>query len=128
MYVMQSLPSHQQGLAGGIFNTMIRLCSTVALGISTAVFGSVELAAEAHGNPMLPYTRAFQVSVAMAAFGLVFVPFTRVGTQGNHKQVEGEEDDGDDEGHRTASSSAPPGAQATPKKEAAGTKEAVAAR
>lgn len=90
MYVMQSLPLHQQGLAGGIFNTMIRLCSTVALGISTAVFGSVGRSPEGIANPMLPYTRAFQVSIAMAAVGLLFVPFIRVGTQGNHKHVSDE--------------------------------------
>ncbi|KAL8381799.1 hypothetical protein RB595_005860 [Gaeumannomyces hyphopodioides] len=94
MYVMQSLPSHQQGLAGGIFNTMIRLCSTVALGISTAVFGSVGRSPEGVANPMLQYTRAFQVSVAMAAFGLLFVPFIKVGTQGNHKHVSDETSDG----------------------------------
>ncbi|KAL8408722.1 hypothetical protein RB594_007241 [Gaeumannomyces avenae] len=90
MYVMQSLPSHQQGLAGGILNTMIRLCSTVALGISTAVFGSVGRSPEGVANPMLQYTRAFQVSVALAAFGLLFVPFIKVGTQGNHKHVSDE--------------------------------------
>ncbi|KLU82089.1 hypothetical protein MAPG_01166 [Magnaporthiopsis poae ATCC 64411] len=94
MYVMQSLPSHQQGLAGGIFNTMIRLCTTVALGISTAVFGSVGRSPEGIANPMLQYTRAFQVSIAMAAVGMLFVPFIRVGTQGNHKHVSDESSEG----------------------------------
>ncbi len=82
MYVMQSLPSSQQGLAGGIFNTIIRLCTTVALGIETAVFSSVAGTAEGMADPMLKFTRAFQVSVAFAAAGVLFVPFIRLGTQG----------------------------------------------
>ncbi|KAI6357914.1 hypothetical protein MCOR25_007524 [Pyricularia grisea] len=88
MYVMQSLPSHQQALAGGIFNTMVRLCSTLALGISTAVYGGVEFTEAGMQDPMLKYTRALQVSVAFAAAGMLFVPFIRVGTQGNDKPNE----------------------------------------
>ncbi|KAF4459173.1 major facilitator superfamily [Fusarium albosuccineum] len=48
MYVMQSLPIEQQSLAGGIFNMLIRLGSTIAIGVSTAVYSSVE-AAQAEG-------------------------------------------------------------------------------
>jgi len=83
MYVMQSLPSHQQSLAGGIFNTMIRLCSTVSLGITTAVFSSVAASPAGAADPMLKFTRAWQVSLAMAGASLLFVPFIRLGTQGN---------------------------------------------
>lgn len=93
MYVMQSLPSHQQALAGGIFNTMVRLCSTLALGISTAVYGGVEQTEAGRQDPMLGYTRALQVSVALAAAGILFVPFIRVGTQGNDRL----EDDGEEQ-------------------------------
>ncbi|KAH8836746.1 hypothetical protein MCOR27_009391 [Pyricularia oryzae] len=93
MYVMQSLPSHQQALAGGIFNTMVRLCSTLALGISTAVYGGVEQTEAGRQDPMLGYTRALQVSVALAAAGILFVPFIRVGTQGNDRF----EDDGEEQ-------------------------------
>ena len=83
MYVMQSLPSHQQALAGGIFNTLFRLGSAIALGLSTAVYSSVATTEAAATNPMLPFTRAFQVSVGLSAGGLLFLPFVRLGTQGH---------------------------------------------
>lgn len=66
-------------------NTLIRLSNTIALGISTAVFSSIEFSSQNEGQPMLKYTRAFQASVAMAAAGILFVPFLRLGTQGNVK-------------------------------------------
>ena len=83
MYVMQSLPSHQQSLAGGIFNTMIRLCSTVSLGITTAVFSSTAISPAGEADPMLKFTRAWQVSLAMAGVSVFFLPFIKLGTQGN---------------------------------------------
>ncbi|KAK7754053.1 hypothetical protein SLS62_003899 [Diatrype stigma] len=83
IYVMQSLPSHQQSLAGGIFNVVIRLSQAVVMGISTAVFSSVELTPKGIEDPMVKYTRTFQVAVALAALSLVFSPFIRLGTQGN---------------------------------------------
>jgi hypothetical protein len=83
MYVMQSLPSHQQALAGGIFNTLFRLGAAVALGISTAVYSSVAATPEAMEDRMVPYTRAFQVSIALSAISFLFLPFVRLGTQGH---------------------------------------------
>jgi hypothetical protein len=83
MYVMQSLPSHQQSLAGGIFNTLVRLGSTIALGMSTAVYSSVALSDASIADPMVKFQRAFQVSVALAGTSILFVPFLRIGTQGN---------------------------------------------
>jgi hypothetical protein len=115
MYVMQSLPSHQQSVsphiflhltsqnfpsdrhpipaytalltpsksAGGIFNMLIRLGSTVGIGVSTAVFSSLEETPAAQSQPMLPYKRAFDVSIGLAAMGCLIVPFVRLGTQGN---------------------------------------------
>ncbi|KAI9171079.1 MFS-type transporter [Paramyrothecium foliicola] len=83
MYVMQSLPSHQQGLAGGIFNMTIRLGSTIALGLSTAVYESVRQAQGEHGDPMVPYHRAFNVSIGIAGLSCFMLPFLRIGTQGN---------------------------------------------
>lgn len=85
MYVMQSLPPQQQGLASGIMNTLVRLASTLSMGIATAVYSSVELTPRGQAEPMLKFTRTFQVSIAMAGFGLLFVPFLRVGTQGAHQ-------------------------------------------
>lgn len=93
MYVMQSLPKHQQSLAGGIFNVVIRLSQTAVMGISTAVFSSVELTPEGMADPMLKFTRTFQVSVALAAVGLLISPFIRLGTQGNHPKEEVQEPD-----------------------------------
>ncbi|KAI8679690.1 MFS domain-containing protein [Fusarium keratoplasticum] len=83
MYVMQSLPIHQQSLAGGIFNMLIRLGSTVAIGISTAVYSSVGEAQADGGDPVVPYRMAFFVSVGLAGLSCLFLPFMRIGTQGN---------------------------------------------
>jgi hypothetical protein len=93
MYVMQSLPSHQQSLAGGIFNTLIRLGSTVALGISTAVYGSAPATSQGLDDHMLRFQRAFQVSVGLAAASIIFLPFLRLGTQGNTVPMEEEAQD-----------------------------------
>lgn len=96
MYVMQSLPREHQGLASGIMNTLVRLSSTLAMGISTAVYSSIDLSAQGQAEPMLKFTRTFQVSIALAACSVLFAPFIRVGTQGHHedpagKQVKAEE-------------------------------------
>lgn len=80
---MQSLPTHQQALAGGIFNMLIRLGCTIAIGISTAVYSSVEEALPEGGDVFKPYKMAFYVSVGLAALSCFFVPFMRIGTQGN---------------------------------------------
>lgn len=34
---------------------------------------------------MLKFTRTFQVSIALAALSVLFVPLIRVGTQGHHE-------------------------------------------
>lgn len=88
MYVMQSLPSQQQALAGGIFNMLVRLSTTIALGISTAVYSSVAETPAGVADPMLGYTRAFQVSVALSGASVFFLPFIKLGTQGNWKEEE----------------------------------------
>ncbi|KAK4125915.1 MFS general substrate transporter [Parathielavia appendiculata] len=83
MYVMQSLPSHQQALAGGIFNTLFWLGAAIALGATTAVFTSATGTPEAMADPMLPYARAFQVPIGLSAGSFLFLPFVRLGTQGH---------------------------------------------
>lgn len=108
MYVMQSLPPKQQGLASGIMNTLVRLASTLSMGIATAVYSSVELSAQGQAQPMLKFTRTFQVSVALAAVGLLCVPFLRVGTQGNHRpRADDDDDDDDDHDHGHDNEEAP---------------------
>jgi hypothetical protein len=83
MYVMQALPVHQQSLAGGIFNMLIRLGSTIAIGISTAVYSSVQVAQAEGGDVIRPYRMAIFVSVGLAGLSCLFIPFLRIGTQGN---------------------------------------------
>ncbi|KAL3447308.1 major facilitator superfamily domain-containing protein [Aspergillus insuetus] len=83
MYVMQSLPAHQQSLAAGIFNMFIRLGTIIGLRISTAVYSSVQKrVGESEGDTFQPFRAAFYVSVGFAVLACVFVPFLRVGTQG----------------------------------------------
>ncbi|KAF7546976.1 hypothetical protein G7Z17_g8038 [Cylindrodendrum hubeiense] len=83
MYVMQALPAHQQSLAGGIFNMLIRLGTTIGLGISTAVYSSVKKAQSEDGDIDEPFRMVYFVSVGLAALSCLFVPFLRIGTQGN---------------------------------------------
>lgn len=80
---MSSLPPHQQSLAGGIFNVVIRLSNTAVMGITTAVFSSVELTPAGMADPMIKYTRTFQTCVALAGATVVVAPFIKLGTQGN---------------------------------------------
>ncbi|KAI0541239.1 major facilitator superfamily domain-containing protein [Xylaria digitata] len=93
MYVLQSLPSHQQSLAGGIFNVVIRLSTTAVLGISTAVFSSVESTPAGIADPMLKYMRTFQTTVALAAAGVAISPFIKLNTQGNAPKGEVREEE-----------------------------------
>ncbi|KAI1185762.1 MFS general substrate transporter [Nemania serpens] len=88
MYVLQSLPSHQQSLAGGIFNVVIRLSNTAVLGISTAIFSSVQTTPAGIADPILKYARTFQSTIALAAVGVLISPFIRLGTQGNAPTLE----------------------------------------
>ncbi|KAI1481627.1 MFS general substrate transporter [Daldinia eschscholtzii] len=90
MYVMESLPKDKQSLAGGIFNVVIRLANTAVMGISTAVFSSVQLTPEGMADPMLKYTRTFQTSIGFSAACLVLTCFIRLGTQGNSPSEQGE--------------------------------------
>ncbi|QYT00307.1 MFS domain-containing protein [Trichoderma simmonsii] len=88
MYVMQSLPSHQQSLAGGIFNMFIRLGTTIIFGMSTAVYSSVKNTVEGQDDAFKPYRSAFYVSLGFASLACLFVPFLRIGTQGNSPKEE----------------------------------------
>lgn len=81
---MSSLPAGQQSLAGGIFNTVIKLCSAVGLGISTSIYNaeSTNSTVALQTTPK-PYQMAFWFCVATAGAGLLFVPFLTIGTQGH---------------------------------------------
>lgn len=86
MYVMSSLPSEQQSVAGGMFQTVTRLATTVGLGVATTVFaetgGSTEVS---ESVPWLPYQATFWVSLVGAVLGLILTPFLTIGKQG-HRQ------------------------------------------
>lgn len=72
---------------------MIRLSNTAVLGISTAIFSSVESTPAGIADPILKYTRTFQTTVALAAVGVVISPFIKLGTQGNAPTVEIQEEE-----------------------------------
>ncbi|GAM91427.1 hypothetical protein ANO11243_094770 [Dothideomycetidae sp. 11243] len=91
MYVMTSLPADQQGIAGGIMQTVTRLFTTVGFGIITAIFDSVAQhpslkgAYYAASPKSQPYSAAFFYSTACAAASVVLVFFLTIGTQGGSK-------------------------------------------
>jgi len=89
MYVMSSLPPHQQSLAGGIFNTITKVCAAVGLGISTSIYNAESTGTAALQTGITPYRGVFWFCVASAGVGILFVPFLTLGTQGG-KQAGGD--------------------------------------
>jgi hypothetical protein len=83
MYVMSSLPPGQQSLAGGIFNTVTKVCSAVGLGISASIYNAESTSKAALQTSIRPYSMVFWFCVASAGTGLLFVPFLTIGTQGH---------------------------------------------
>ncbi|KAF1961337.1 hypothetical protein CC80DRAFT_488635 [Byssothecium circinans] len=87
MYVLSSMPTNKQSIAGSLFQTLTRLCSAVGYGIATAIFDSVQRNPTSSGyyagNAAEPYAAAFWFSTGSAVVGLAFVPFLRIGTQGH---------------------------------------------
>lgn len=81
MYVMSSLPPSQQSLAGGIFNTLAKLCQNIGLGITTAIYVSME-----NKRPALsaiePYLSTYWLSAGFGGLGVLLVFFLKIGTQG----------------------------------------------
>jgi hypothetical protein len=87
MYVMSSLPPEKQSLAGGIFNTVSKMCSAIGLGITSSVYNAESTSAAALQTSARPYTMAFWVCTASAAVGILFVPFLTIGTQGHRTKA-----------------------------------------
>lgn len=83
MYVMSSLPPGQQSLAGGIFNTVTKICSAVGLGISASIYNAESTGTAALQTTLRPYNMVFWFCTASAAAGLLVVPFLTIGTQGH---------------------------------------------
>lgn len=80
---MSSLPPSQQSLAGGIFNTVSKLCGAIGLGISASVYNAESTTTEALQTSTRPYAAAFWFCTAAAGVGIFFVPFLTIGTQGH---------------------------------------------
>ncbi|CAI7612775.1 unnamed protein product [Penicillium glandicola] len=83
MYVMSTLPPSQQSVAGGIFNTVNKLCSNLGLGIATSVQSSVALRMTASTPAIRPYLSVYWFAAAASGVSLILVPFLTIGKQGN---------------------------------------------
>lgn len=84
---MSSLPPAQQSLAGGIFNTVTKVCSAVGLGISASIYNAESTGTAALQTTIRPYNMVFWFCVASAGTGLLFVPFLTIGTQGHSSRT-----------------------------------------
>lgn len=85
MYVMSSMPPSQQSIAGGIFQTVAKLCMTLGFGITTAIFNSVQkkpTLSTFWDTTTQPYAAVFLFCSAISAFSVCLVPFLTIGTQG----------------------------------------------
>lgn len=85
MYVMSSLPPAQQSIAGGIFQTVTRLCMTIGFGICTALFNAVQKSpslASYWDLETQPFTATFWFATACSVVSIGLVPFLTLTTQG----------------------------------------------
>ena len=86
---MSSLPSEQQSVAGGMFQTATRLVTTIGLGVSTTVFAAAGGSTEITNNTSWrPYQATFWVSLVGAVLGLACTPFLTIGRQGHRQKTE----------------------------------------
>ncbi|KAF2168005.1 hypothetical protein M409DRAFT_53340 [Zasmidium cellare ATCC 36951] len=89
MYVMSSMPPSQQSTAGGIFQTVTKLCMTIGLGINTAVFNSVQQKPSLSNywdRMTQPYAAVFWFAFAATTLSVMLVPFLTIGTQGGREK------------------------------------------
>ena len=89
MYVMSSLPLAQQSVAGGLFNTIMRLSSSVGFAVSTAVFNGVDASGADESNLSSDYAKyraTFFVSLASSGLSLFLLPFLTLKSQGGRSQ------------------------------------------
>jgi hypothetical protein len=92
MYVLSSMPTSRQSIAGSLFQTLTRLCTAVGYGVATAIFNAVESSPAKFGyyanNPAEPYAAVFWFSTGISFLGIFFLPFLKIKTQG-HRGDEG---------------------------------------
>ncbi|KAK5801151.1 hypothetical protein VI817_003363 [Penicillium citrinum] len=91
MYVMSSLPPSQQSIAGGIFNTVSKLCNNLGLGIATSVNSAVAHKMTPSTPAIRPYLATYWFAAAAAGISLFMVPFLTIGTQGGDVPAEQDE-------------------------------------
>ena len=84
---MHSLPPDQQSLAGGLFNTITKICGAVGLGISASIYSAESTGHTALQTAVRPYSMVFWFCLASAALGLCFVPFLTIGKQGHSEKT-----------------------------------------
>jgi hypothetical protein len=87
---MSSLPPSQQSIAGGIFNTVSKLCNNLGLGIATSVETSIVNKMTASTPAIQPYLAVYWYAAAAAGLSLFMVPFLTLGTQGNTESQDAE--------------------------------------
>lgn len=88
MYVLSKMDAEQQSVAGGMFNTIARICSTIGLGIQTAIYeGAGGTAEGADSVKYRPYQAVFWFSLGASVLGLIVVPFLTIGTQGHKRKT-----------------------------------------
>lgn len=88
MYVMSSLPAHQQSIAGGMFNTLTRLVATVGLAVQTAVYNGAGGGSEGSDSTRYrPYQATVWCSLVASCVGLAITPWLTLGKQGHRKKA-----------------------------------------
>lgn len=102
MYVMSTLPPSQQSIAGGIFNTVNKLCTNLGLGIATSVQSSVALRMTATSPAIQPYLSVYWFAAAASGVCLLLVPFLTIGKQGNSVPQNGQLISSEEAGEKTA--------------------------
>jgi hypothetical protein len=87
MYVLSSMPTNKQSIAGSLLQTLTRICTAIGYGIATAIFDAVENKPSTSGyyanNAIEPFAAVFWFAAACAFIGTIFVPFLTIGTQGH---------------------------------------------
>lgn len=96
MYIMSSLAVSQQSVAGGLFNTIMRLSSSMGLGVSTAVFNGVNSSDADKGqlsSDFGKYRGTFLVALVASGFSLFLLPFLNIKSQGGRIQEERQQEE-----------------------------------
>ncbi|KAJ4987499.1 Drug resistance protein [Stagonosporopsis vannaccii] len=87
MYVLSSMPTSKQSIAGSLLQTLTRLCTAVGYGIASAIFDAVQRSPPTSGyyanNAVAPFAAVFWFAMGISFIAVLFVPFLRITTQGH---------------------------------------------